>query len=80
MPNPYGQFVADPLAPSGYRWKRHDEPEPTGMLPVVRSAGVEQSAQLPAVEHEDEGHVDPDEFPAFDGVTSLMIRSIGAPE
>ena len=72
MPNPYGRFVDDPLAPSGYRWQRYDEPEPTGMLPVVQSTAE--------ADHEDDSHVDPDEFPAFDGVTSLMIRSIGAPE
>ncbi|HLU95208.1 MAG TPA: hypothetical protein VKZ89_00055 [Thermobifida alba] len=59
MSNPIGEFVPDPLAPSGYRWKRHDEPEPTGLLPIV-----ETPMQLPAVnpsprdEQEDLSHLD----------------------
>lgn len=56
MPTPYGEFVPDPLSPSGYRWKRHDEPEPTGLLPAVNPA-VEQPAQLPAVEQDEPGDV-----------------------
>jgi hypothetical protein len=36
MPNPYGEFVPDPLAPSGFRWRRHDEQPATTMLPTVQ--------------------------------------------
>ena len=35
MTNAYGEWVPDPLSPSGFRWRDHDEPEPTSMLPVV---------------------------------------------
>ena len=33
--NPYGQWVPDQLSPSGFRWRDHDEADPTSMLPVV---------------------------------------------
>lgn len=60
-----GTWSYDKNAPS-------PDPTATGMFPVVQPAAED--------EHEDDGHIDPEEFPAFDGVTSLMIRSIGAPE
>lgn len=80
MTNPFGEFVPDPLHPSGFRWKRYDEPEPTGLLPSV--GAIEESSLLLAVEsdHDDLELVEPDEFPSFDSITSLMIRSIGAPD
>lgn len=62
MPTPYGEFVPDPLSPSGYRWKRHDEPEPTGLLPAV-----EQPAQMPAV------HPEQDDLSAYDDDPDLEI-------
>lgn len=70
-----GDWYPDPNRPG--RWTHDDDapaPDPTvtGIFQAVQAAAED--------EHEDDGHVDPDEFPAFDGVTSLMIRSIGAPE
>jgi hypothetical protein len=38
VPNPYGQFVPDPLSPSGFRWQRHGEHPPTQMLPAIPPA------------------------------------------
>ena len=32
--HPVGEWVKDPLAPSGYRWQRHDQTPPTGPLPI----------------------------------------------
>jgi hypothetical protein len=88
VPNPYGQFVPDPLAPSGYRWARHGEQPATSMLPIVqptpqpRPGGTVRYDEYEdhQLSGQDDGHVDPDEFPPFDGINSLMIRSIGAPE
>lgn len=51
------------------------DPSVTGMFPAV----VEQQ-QPDEPDHADLAPVEPAAFPAFDGVTSLMIRSIGAPE
>lgn len=83
MPTPYGEFVPDPLSPSGYRWKRHDEPEPTGLLPAVNPA-VEQPAQLPAVEHNGPelpggDWANADAYASYDEVDSLTILDEGAP-
>lgn len=86
MSNPWGEFVPDPLAPGGFRWRRHDEPEPTGLLPIVTPAlGAESAAEPePAAlaeppDHEDLRAVNPDEFPPFDTIDSQMIRSIRGP-
>lgn len=42
MSNPIGEFVEDPLSPSGYRWKRHEpkhaEPTPAAETPVQMQA------------------------------------------
>lgn len=32
-----GEHVPDPTRPSGYRWRRFDEPEPTRIQPAVEA-------------------------------------------
>lgn len=58
------------------------DPAVTSMLPVVPTPHP-RGGTVRYDEYEDHqlsGHVDPDEFPRFDGINSLMIRSIGAPD
>lgn len=68
MPNPYGEFVPDPTMPSGFRWKSHDEPEPTQIQPAVADD-----------QHADFSPVDPNQLPLFDFVDSTTIVDYGAP-
>lgn len=67
MPNPYGQFVPDPLSPSGYRWQRHGEQPATAMLPPVtpHTGGTVrydefEDHQLSAVDQDDLSEFDDD--------------------
>ena len=83
MSNPYGQWVPDPLAPSGFRWQRRDEQPPTSMLPITPKPTPHPRApgravrygdvvdhQLPA-EHEQEQ--EQDDLSAFDSDPGLDI-------
>ena len=70
MSNAYGEWVPDQLSPSGFRWRDHDEPEPTSMLPIVKPSPVPRG---------DVGVVDPAEFDSFDDVDSRSIVDPGAP-
>lgn len=51
--------------------------------PNASQADPTVTAMLSAVlrdQPEDDGHVDPDEFPRFDTIDSRMIRPLGAPD
>lgn len=77
-PNRPGRWIYDELAPSP-----GVTPPPTSMLPVIqplKPTPYARTARPPVGDEHHEGHVDPDEFPDFSGVDSLMIRSIGAPD
>lgn len=81
MPNPYGEWTPDPLAPSGYRWRRHDEQPATTMLPAVTpNRTVEYAGHTDhQLEHDDLDVVEPDQLPSYDHVDSRTIVDTGGP-
>jgi hypothetical protein len=58
------------------RWHYDKDAPSPGQQPAVTM----MHPVVPRDEPEDDGHVNPAEFPRFDGINSLMIRSIDAPD
>lgn len=73
MPNPYGRWIPDPLAPTGYRWQRHGEPQPTQMLPTV------VSEEHDGPEHPGGDWANADAYLSYDEVDSRTVIDTGAP-
>ena len=72
MSNPYGEHVPDPTRPSGFRWRRRDEPDVTQIQPVVGSPD-----RVPP-DH-DLQPVPTSQFPSYDDVDSTTIVDPEAP-
>jgi hypothetical protein len=82
-----GDWRPDPRRPGGWIYEPSapaPDPTVTSMLPAVRPTEVEQSAKLPAVEHDGPEHpggdwANADAYASYDAVDSRTIIDEGAP-